>query len=62
MLCIKGDRVIAKLTRSGRLYGKPSQMTVEYIAEEDGQIEREVPDACFEDTELGELLVEEEAE
>ena len=56
LICVKGDRLIVRLTRGGRLYGKPSEMTVEYIAEENGQKEQEVPEACLEDPELAEIL------
>jgi len=50
------DRILVRLTRGGRLYGDPSEMTVELIATDEGQEEREVPDACVNDEELAEEL------
>ena len=57
LLSVHGDRVIAKLTRTGRLYGDAPEKVVEYVAKEDMVEERELPPACFEDTELAQELM-----
>jgi len=57
LVSTKSDRLIVKLTRTGRTYGKPKKRVVEYFIDSTGeQNERELPPACFEDTELAELL------
>ncbi len=55
LVVVKGDRLLVRLTRGGRLYGEPAERLYEYYCDEGGyQRERELPDACM-DEELAEL-------
>ena len=59
LVSTKSDRVAVNLRRTGRTYGEPKRKVVEYYINEKGeQAERELPPACFEDTELASLLKE----
>ena len=57
LLSLRGDRVLVRLWRTGRLYGDPAEAVLEYVATEDGVEEREISPACYEDPELGEALM-----
>lgn len=57
LLSVRGDRVLVRLWRSGRLYGDPAEVVYEYVALEEAVEKREVSPACHDDPELGEALL-----